>query len=116
MQSADHGVPISLVSLRGVCYGSEPAVITTAPPRRHTILVIDDAANFRDVWRRQWVGFGLDVVEATDGRDRLGQLERAQPDIGRCDLTMPILGALSSRGECEGPSAPARRADRRDGL
>jgi len=67
MQSADHGVPISLVSLRGVCYGSEPAVITTAPPRRHTILVIDDAADFRDVWRRQWVGFGLDVVEATDG-------------------------------------------------
>jgi hypothetical protein len=35
----------------------------------------------------------------------------------RCDLTMPILGSLGVHAaNAEGPSAPARLADPRDGL
>jgi CheY-like chemotaxis protein len=70
------------------------AMMTSAPPRRRTILVIDDDADVREVMQRQLVTLGFDVVVATNGLDGLIQVEHMQPDLVLCDLSMPVMGGL----------------------
>jgi two-component system response regulator len=68
--------------------------MTNAPPRRRTILVIDDDADVRQVMQRQLVTLGFDVVVTTNGLDGLIQVEHMQPDLVLCDLSMPVMGGL----------------------
>lgn len=59
-----------------------------------TILIVDDSTSVR-----QMVGFtlqtaGYQVVEAVDGRDALGKLKAAAPQLIITDLNMPNLDGI----------------------
>ena len=59
--------------------------------RGRTILVIDDDADVRDMWRRLLERRGAHVMVAADGLEGLVHLEARLPDAILCDLTMPIM-------------------------
>ncbi len=71
-----------------------------AAPRR-TLLVIDDDPAWRSLYRLEFGG-RFDVVEATDGRDGLEQLERTGPDLVILDLTMPGMDGARFLAGLEG--------------
>ncbi len=55
------------------------------------VLVVDDSALARKAARFALEGAGLQVVEAWDGFEALGQLQKQQPDLVLLDLIMPGL-------------------------
>src|SRR5205807_9850387 len=70
---------------------------------RRRLLVIDDDPNWRSLYRLEY-GDRFEVVEASDGREGLAQLEAAVPDLVILDLNMPrmdgagFLACLDDRG------------------
>jgi len=65
--------------------------------------VIDDDPDWRSLYRLEF-GDRFEVVEASDGREGLAQLEAAVPDLVILDLNMPrmdgagFLACLDDRG------------------
>jgi two-component system, OmpR family, response regulator len=55
------------------------------------ILVVDDDPHIREVVRHFLGTAGFDVVEASDGREALGLLERTQADLAVLDVMMPRM-------------------------
>jgi CheY-like chemotaxis protein len=66
------------------------------------VLVADDEESLRDIAREVLEAEGCIVVEATDGRNALEQLERERFDLIVTDVKMPGLGGLDVyRQACE---------------
>jgi len=71
----------------------------------HSVLVIDDDKTTRDMLRRVLEREAWSVVEATNGREGLAQLDRHRPAAILLDLMMPqmdgftFLDSLRQRGE-----------------
>ncbi len=66
------------------------------------VLVADDEETLRDIAREVLEAEGCIVVEATDGRNALEQLERERFDLIVTDVKMPGLGGLDVyRQACE---------------
>jgi len=66
------------------------------------VLVADDEESLRDIAREVLEAEGCIVVEATDGRNALEQLESARFDLIVTDVKMPGLGGLDVyRQACE---------------
>ena len=55
------------------------------------VLVVDDDPRSRDMLRRTLQKEGWTVVEAANGREALGQLERSRPALVLLDLMMPEM-------------------------
>ena len=55
------------------------------------VLVVDDDPRSRDMLRRTLQKEGWTVVEAVNGREALGQLERSRPALVLLDLMMPEM-------------------------
>ena len=73
---------------------SAPSVdkkIDTAPPGEHSILVIDDDADSRDLLRRTLEGDGHTVVCASDGEEGLELARTLHPSLITLDVMMPGL-------------------------
>jgi CheY-like chemotaxis protein len=68
---------------------------------RRTLLVIDDDPAWRSLYRLEFGG-RFDVVEATDGREGLAQLERTGPDLVILDLSMPGMDGARFLASLEG--------------
>ena len=66
--------------------------------RRDRVLVVDDAANLREL-----LTVLLDVEDdfevvgtAADGRDAIAQAQRLRPDVVLLDLAMPVMDGLEA--------------------
>ena len=62
-----------------------------APVVRHTILVVDDESEIRDVLRDAFEPAGFTVTSAGDGREALALASEQMPDLVVMDLKMPNL-------------------------
>jgi len=92
---------------------AEPAVTATnhrhvvrvlgdAPPR---VLVIDDDAQNRMVFRGLLEPVGFEVAEAAGGREGLALVERLQPDVVVVDLKMPEVDGFAVISQLRGQKA-----------
>lgn len=62
---------------------------------KHSILLVDDDPNLREMLRQMLELGGFNVVEAEDGLDALDKLEEIMPDILVLDVMMPNLDGVS---------------------
>ena len=60
-----------------------------------TILVVEDDADTRELLRGYLETTGATVIEASDGREALAQVEQHRPCMIFCDLGLPGLGGIS---------------------
>ena len=66
---------------------------------RQTILVVDDDADLRRVFRTTLTIAGYDVMEASDGLDALRHLDHRRPDLVVLDLNLPTLSGVAVQQE-----------------
>jgi CheY-like chemotaxis protein len=59
-----------------------------------TVLVVDDEPNARRALAELLREEGYTVETAPDGRQALGAIEKAAPDLLLTDLRMPVMGGL----------------------
>ncbi|MEK1894131.1 MAG: response regulator [Rhizobium sp.] len=92
----------------GLAFGAVDHLIKPIDPRqlvdtlnavagqaRHDVLIVDDDAATRDLFRRVLVREGWRVREAADGRHGLDQLEAGRPTIMVLDLMMPNMDGFT---------------------
>ena len=60
------------------------------------ILLVDDSAEIRCVWRRILTARGYSVVEAADGAEGVREARRGGADLIVMDLTMPVLDGIGA--------------------
>jgi DNA-binding response OmpR family regulator len=65
------------------------------PPRRRTILVVDDEEGIRTVLRLALTRAGYEVVEAEDGEVALERIAEEVPDLVMLDVMMPGMGGYA---------------------
>ena len=68
-------------------------------PRRTTLLVVEDDADLRRLYRSILVSAGYAVIPVEDGVDALRRLEVDQPSAIVLDLALPRLGGLDVQRE-----------------
>jgi DNA-binding response OmpR family regulator len=66
---------------------------------RKTILVVEDDADLRRMFRTALVIEGFDVKEAADGLDALRKLDEYPPDLIVLDLGLPIIDGFSVQAD-----------------
>jgi CheY-like chemotaxis protein len=59
-----------------------------------TIVVAEDDPSSRELVCEILEGQGYHVVEASNGRDALDQIEKSSPDLLVMDIQMPLIGGL----------------------
>lgn len=67
--------------------------------KRQTILVVDDDAELRRMFKSALALAGYDVREASDGTHALRAIDEERPDLIVLDLLLPILGGLAVQQE-----------------
>lgn len=94
-----------VVRLQDYLLPSESGVMTG-----HTVLVVDDEANIRDLLRQELEEAGYRVREAVDGYDAIAQSRTAPPDLIVLDVMMPGISGFDVvsvlRGAPETSSIP----------
>jgi CheY-like chemotaxis protein len=86
-------VALHLPRVEGDAEPGEPESIEDVPGGDETILVVEDEPAVRRVAARILRSHGYQVLEAENGEDALGLLERiAPPDLVLTDLVMPKMG------------------------
>lgn len=64
-----------------------------------TILIVEDDADLRRMWKHTLAMEGYEVLEAGDGIDALSWIEQRTPELVILDLGLPRLGGLSVQQE-----------------
>ena len=64
-----------------------------------TVLVVEDDADLRRLYRTTLTLAGFDVVEAADGLDALRRMEACEPDLVVLDIGLPTLSGLAVQQE-----------------
>src|SRR5688572_8864791 len=72
-----------------------------------TILVVEDTAEIREVWRRVLTSAGFSVLQAGDGVDGIRQARQHKPDLIVMDITLPLLDGISAVRELKADQATA---------
>ncbi len=65
-------------------------------PRPQRVLVVDDYADLRTMWRLWLNMWGFEVTEAADGRVATEVALSEQPRLVLMDLSMPVMDGLSA--------------------
>jgi two-component system cell cycle response regulator DivK len=63
---------------------------------RHTVLLVEDFEDTREMFATELRRRGYRVVEAADGREALDAAGRERPDLVLMDLSLPALDGLSA--------------------
>lgn len=79
-------------SLCGTQIGIRSAAVSSA---RHTILVVDDDPNFRQLYKTALQFADFNVVTASDGLAALRHIEQDPPSLVILDLNMPCVDGWS---------------------
>lgn len=58
------------------------------------VLIVDDDANFREIWKIKLVNNGFDVLVASNGKEALEILKNNKPDIILLDIIMPVMDGI----------------------
>ncbi len=67
--------------------------------KRHTVLIVEDDADLRRMFRTALVFAGYEVREASDGTHALRLIDEEPPDLVVLDLLLPLLGGLAVQQE-----------------
>src|ERR1041384_7933643 len=62
----------------------------------HTIMVVDDSNDVREVLKATLNMYGYKVVEAENGQEAVEIAKRACPDLILMDLSMPVLDGYAA--------------------
>lgn len=91
-------IPVQVVaSAGGVKPVALPRIIGLAPGQSACrILVVDDNAPNRILLRNLLGMIGIDVVEATDGRQAVDQFRRHAPNLVFMDIRLPVMDGLEA--------------------
>ena len=60
-------------------------------PRPQRVLVVDDVAEIREMWRLWLTFWGFSVQEARNGAEAVAKAIAVPPDLILMDLWMPVL-------------------------
>ena len=60
------------------------------------MLVVDDSADIRELWRLWLTFWGFSVAEATNGYDAIQKATQHQPDLILMDLWMPVVDGIEA--------------------
>jgi CheY-like chemotaxis protein len=73
-----------------------PVVERRLEPRPQRVLVVDDHADLRSMWRLWLSMWGFEVCEAADGRAATEVAFRQRPTLILMDLSMPVMDGLTA--------------------
>jgi CheY-like chemotaxis protein len=65
-------------------------------PRPQNVLIVDDAAEIRELWRLWLTYWGFSVEEARNGAEAVQKARASPPDLVLMDLWMPVLDGLEA--------------------
>jgi len=60
------------------------------------VLVVDDSAEIRELWRLWLTFWGFSVDEARNGHDAIQKATQSQPDLILMDLWMPVVDGVEA--------------------
>ena len=61
-----------------------------------SILVVEDNPDSRDALRALLEAYGYSVIEATNGKEGVGEALRRKPDLILMDIMMPVMDGLQA--------------------
>lgn len=67
-----------------------------APPRRHTILIVDDDPEIVRLLGKILLNKEYNIIAAQNGLEALGKLEKGGVDLVILDLVMPGMGGMET--------------------
>ena len=70
--------------------------------RPQRVLVVDDVAEIRELWRLWLTFWGFSVQEARNGAEAVQKAQAAPPDLVLMDLWMPVLDGLQAMKQLRG--------------
>lgn len=68
----------------------------TPPPGRHTVLVVDDDPEIIRLLSKILLSEGYGVIDAQNGLEALGKIEKGGIDLAILDLVMPEMGGIET--------------------
>ena len=71
-------------------------------PRPQRVLVVDDVAEIRELWKLWLTFWGFSVQEARNGAEAVEKATAAPPDLVLMDLWMPVLDGLQAMKQLRG--------------
>jgi CheY-like chemotaxis protein len=63
---------------------------------KHLVLLVDDDAGFREIWKLKLTSNGFDVLEASNGKEALEILKNKKPDVILLDVLMPEMDGVKT--------------------
>ena len=63
---------------------------------KHLVLLVDDDAGFREIWKMKLTSSGFDVLEASNGKEALEILKDKKPDVILLDVLMPEMDGVKT--------------------
>jgi CheY-like chemotaxis protein len=63
---------------------------------KHLVLLVDDDAGFREIWKLKLTSSGFDVLEASNGKEALEILKDKKPDVILLDVLMPEMDGVKT--------------------
>ena len=76
--------------------------------RPQRVLVVDDTADLRELWRLWLTDWGFTVEEARDGAEAVQKARSRPPDLILMDLAMPVLNGREAMQQLAADPATAR--------
>lgn len=62
----------------------------------HTILLVDDSDDTREIMRFLLEALGYEVIEAKDGSEAVERTKDSQPDLILMDIAMPVMDGIEA--------------------
>jgi len=70
--------------------------------KKHTILLVDDEADYRNILKIKLEAAGFNIIEASNGKEALAILETTQPDVILLDVMMPEMDGIEALFKIKG--------------